>query len=504
MARLNKSTERQQSTLAMPQRAPLPQAEESKQPTCVVVAVGASAGGLEAFIDLIKPLPKNPGMAFVLIPHLDPKHKSAMTELMSRVTSMQVLQVRDGMKVASNCVYVIPPGRVMTIQNGVLRLVERDVESRLPMPIDTFLRSLAVDCGSNAIGVILSGTATDGTLGVAAIKNEGGITFAQDSHSAKYAGMPQSAIQSGHIDFVLPPAEIARELMRIREHPYVNGSTMSKPEPAPEDRSDDMKKIFRLLKQLQRVDFSDYKPATIRRRIHRRMALARVDTLADYVAVLQEKPAELEALHQDILINVTSFFRDPEAFEALAHIVYPTILQHRGPGDTIRVWVPGCSTGEEAYSHAIALVEYGSKVHTEFPMQIFATDLSDQAIRTARAGIYKESIAADVSPNRLRRFFHRVDNGYQISKSIREMCVSATHNVFSDPPFSRMDLVSCRNVMIYLSQTLQKRVIPIFHYALTPNGFLMIGNTEGLLGAGSELFEMADKKHKIYRKRLVS
>jgi two-component system, chemotaxis family, CheB/CheR fusion protein len=489
------------TTEFIPQRKSMQTAEE---PSFLIVAVGASAGGLEAFIELLKPLPRNPGMTFVLIPHLDPKHKSAMTELMSRATAMEVLQVRDGMRVNPNCVYVIPPNSTMTIQNGVLRLAERERESAPPMPIDTFFRSLAVDCRNNAIGIILSGTATDGTLGIAAIKNEGGITFAQDARSAKYPGMPNSAVAGGHIDFVLRPVDIAHELMRIRQHPYVNGSQKPKDEPALKEHQAEMSQVFRLLKQVRKVDFSDYKPATIRRRIHRRMALARVVNLEEYLDLLRSNPQEVEALHQDILINVTSFFRDPEAFEALKEVVYPAILKKRANTEPVRIWVPGCSTGEEAYSHAIALVEYVSKIRADIPMQIFGTDLSEEAIRVARAGIYKESIAADVTPSRLRRFFRKGETGYQISKSIRDMCVFATQNVFNDPPFSRMDLVSCRNVLIYLSPALQKRVIPVFHYALKTGGFLMVGNTEGIVGLGSELFEPADKRHKIYRRRSVA
>jgi len=478
-------------------------AEKHSPASCVVVGIGASAGGLEAIMELLKPLPQKTGMAFVLIPHLDPKHESAMTELLARGTGMQVHEVHHGMRVKPDCVYVIPPNRVMTIANGVLLLAQRPPDTGPPMPIDTFFRSLATDCGKSAIGIILSGTASDGTLGVAAIKNEGGITFAQDTMSAKYSGMPNSAIASGHIDFILKPEEIARELMRIRKHPYVNGG-QQKEEQVPVERDGEIDQIFRLLKQVQKVDFSDYKPATIRRRILRRMALGRVDTLKDYLQFLQSNPKELESLHHDILINVTSFFRDPDAFEALKNIVYPAVLQGRPSADTLRVWVPGCSTGEEAYSHAISLIEHVSKVRADVSIQIFGTDLSEEAIRTARAGIYKETIAADVAPARLRRFFSKVERGYQISKVVRDMCVFATQNVFNDPPFSHMDLVSCRNVLIYMSPILQKRVIPIFHYALKPTGFLMVGNTEGIVGAGAELFEPADKRHKIYRKKLVS
>jgi two-component system CheB/CheR fusion protein len=471
-------------------------------PNFPVVGVGASAGGLEAFTQLLKALPDNPGMAFVLISHLDPTHESAMTELLARATRMRVFQVQDGIRMKPNQVYVIPPNRDMTIADGVLRLVSRE-RAGLHMPIDTFLRSLASELRSNAIGVILSGTASDGTLGVAAIKSEGGITFAQDSKTARYDGMPHSAIASGCIDLVLSPEGIAQELTRIRHHPYVTDPELERVQHSPTDRNTLMARIFRLLKQVCRVDFSDYKPATIRRRVLRRMALRRIDDLSEYTKLLQENRNEVEALYQDILINVTNFFRDPKAFDMLAEVVYPEILKNRLPAETIRIWVPGCSTGEEAYSHAISLLEYVTKVRGDVSVQIFGTDLSDAAIRRARAGVYKESIRADVSAQRLKRFFTRVDGGYQISKAVRDMCVFANQNVLSDPPFSHIDIVSCRNVLIYLSQTLQKRVIPIFHYALRPDGFLMVGNTEGLVGTGSELFDLAHKQCKIYRKKPV-
>jgi len=469
-----------------------------------IVGVGASAGGLEAFTTFLKALSAHPGVALILVPHLDPSRESAFTQILARATSIPVLQAQNGMRVRPDHVYIIPPNCDMTIQGAVLQLADRKGPHSVNTTIDIFLRSLASDQGRNAIGVVLSGTATDGTLGLAAIKGEGGITFAQDPHSAKYDGMPASAISAGYVDMVLPPEGIAQELERIRQHPYVAGTL----EPGTEGQETVdayMGQVFRLLRRATGVDFSEYKPPTIGRRIQRRMALNRVHKLSEYTAILHRERNEVNALYQDLLINVTSFFRNSEAFESLKSEVYPAILKARTlPTNPIRIWVPGCSTGEETYSLAISLMEFLGEEKTEIPVQIFGTDLSDGAIQKARVGIYKESIGADVSPVRLRRFFHKVDAGYQISKTIRDLCIFSTQNVFSDPPFSRIDLISCRNVMIYLSQSLQKKVIPIFHYALNPTGFLIIGSTEGLLGAGSELFDMVDKKQKIYRKRMVS
>jgi len=436
----------------------------------------------------------------VFIPHLDPTHESAMVELLARTTSLPVRQVTDSMRVEMNTVYVLPPNCDMTISQGVLHLARRESARGHHLPIDTFFRSLAEDQTSNAVGIILSGTASDGTLGLAAIKNAGGITFVQDFESAKYDGMPHSAVEAGVADYVLPPARIAQELVRIQGVP---------PDREPHEDAFDgkdrlLKEVFRLLKTHSKVDFVDYKIATIRRRILRRMHINRVLELGDYVKILHRSPQEIEALYRDVLINVTSFFRNPEVFDSLRDVVYPKILADRSSSDPVRVWVPGCSTGEETYSHAISLVEMLSEMRIEIPMQIFGTDLSENAIQRARIGIYKESIAREVSEVRLRRFFHKVTGGYQISKSIRDMCVFARQNVFNDPPFSRMDLISCRNVLIYLSPVLQKKVIPTFHYALKAGGYLLVGNSEGLLGAGADLFNLVDRKSKIYQKKSVS
>jgi two-component system CheB/CheR fusion protein len=472
---------------------------QSSSATFPIVAIGASAGGLEAFSNLLRSLPAEPGIALVFIPHLDPTHESAMVELLSRTTRLPVLQAAEGVHVAVNRVYVLPPNSDMTISDGVLHLIRREAGRGHHMPIDTFFRSLADDQTANAVGVILSGTANDGTLGLAAIKDAAGITFAQDSESAKYDGMPNSAIASGVVDYVLPPDRIALELIRIQKQPA--GQVF--PQETFDGKDRVMKDVFRLLKGYSKVDFVDYKVATIRRRIMRRMNINHINELPDYVKLLHRNPQEVEALYRDVLINVTSFFRNPEVFDSLHENVYPKVLSDRSTSEPVRVWVPGCSTGEETYSHAISLVETLSELRIEVPIQIFGTDLSENAIQRARAGIYKESIANEVSEVRLRRFFHKVPGGYQISKSIRDMCVFARQNVFSDPPFSRMDLISCRNVLIYLSPVLQKKVIPIFHYALKPNGFLLVGNTEGLLGSGAEIFDLVERKCKIYQKKSV-
>ncbi len=472
-------------------------------PRFPIVGIGASAGGLEALTILLKELELHLGMAYVLVLHLDPARESKVSEILARTTRIPVIQAEEGMGVEPDHIYVIPPNCDMTIDHRVLHLRDREPHRSANTTIDTFLRSLAMAHGSNAIGVILSGTASDGTLGLSAIKGEAGITFAQEPSSAKYDGMPSSAIASGCVDFILTPGGIAKEIARIRHHPYI--AELFNPEAGEVGDGSDMEQIFRLLRRTTTVDFSGYKSPTIARRIQRRMALQKIDKLKDYGNLLHRDTREVESLYQDLLINVTSFFRNPEAFAALRQVVYPAILQARtSASGPVRIWVPGCSTGEETYSHAISLVEFLGEERADIPIQVFGTDLSESAIQRARAGVYKENIEADVTPARLRRFFYKADGGYQIKKTIRDLCIFSTQNVFNDPPFSRMDLVSCRNVMIYLSQSLQKRVVPIFHYALNPTGFLMLGSTEGLLGAGSELFEMTDKKQKIFRKRLVS
>jgi len=400
------------------------------------------------------------------------------------------------MTVEPNHVYVIPPNKMMGIRDGTLHLMARGEPGAKHLPIDYFLRSLAEDRGKRAIGVILSGTASDGTMGLKAIKTEGGITFAQDTKSAKYDGMPGSAIAAGYVDFVLPPEGIASELARIGGHPYLGIEPL-----AQADESDDeLQKIFRVLQRATGVNFTYYKYSTIQRRIARRMMLHKVESLQHYLQFLHDNPAEPAALCEDILIHVTGFFREPEAFQALAEQILPKILDSKRPGESIRVWVPGCSTGEETYSIAIILLERLGDGVSSVPIQVFGTDISELSIDKARAGVYSESSLSQVSAERLRRFFVKVDGGLQIAKPIRERCVFARQDLVQDPPFSRLDLISCRNVLIYMGPVLHKKVLAIFHYALKPGGFLMLGKSESI-SSFTDLFTVIDREHKICAKR---
>jgi two-component system CheB/CheR fusion protein len=469
-----------------------------------IVGIGASAGGLEACTALFRHLALNTGAAFVLVQHLDPTHESVLPELLSRTTKMPVLSVQDRMRVESNHIYVIPPNTSMTVANGVLSLQPREDTAGRYRPIDRFLESLAQDQGHRAIGVILSGTATDGTVGLSVIKAEGGITFAQNE-SAKFESMPRSAVAAGSVDFVLSPEEIAREIARIlrridfRMPPVRPRATKQPPEISYDDGFAD---ILRILRKSTDVDFAHYKPTTVERRIVRRMILNKQTDLKQYRQFIEATPGEVEALYQDLLISVTGFFRNPEVFEALKARVFPEILRHRDNDETVRVWVYGCSTGEEAYSIAMAFVEFCRGRNIDVPLQIFATDVNETAIERARTGLYPKAIT-DVSPETLRRFFTEVDGRYQINKTIRDMCVFARQNLITDPPFSHMDLVSCRNVLIYLDTVIQRKIIPMFHYALKGHGLLMLGASESV-GTFTDLFEPADHKHKIYRKKAAA
>ncbi len=384
----------------------------------------------------------------------------------------------------------------MTIEHGVLHLTLCTTARTPHLPIDRFLRSLAEDQKSRAIGVILSGTGTDGTLGLKAVKGEGGIAFAQDE-SAQHDGMPRSAVASGCVDFILPPAQIAAELVRIARHPYSNHEKEPVPSAVGKVKEDQFGKVVRLLTTTFGVDLANYKHPTLRRRIQRRMVLCRLHNIEEYLRYLRENTAELQALFDDVFIQVTSFFRDPETFEALKQIVFPRLLAGRSADAPIRVWVAGCATGEEVYSLAICLLEFLGELNDAPPIKLFATDISSKAIAVARSGTYGEGISAEVSPERLRRFFAKVDGGYQIDKSARDMCIFAQHDVTKDPPFSQLDLISCRNLLIYLGPALQQRVLPIFHYALKPHGYLLLGNAE-TVGTLTDLFDLVAKQHRIY------
>jgi len=479
-----------------PEATPYPAELPTREKPHPIVGVGASAGGFEAFRELLRALPSDTGLALVLVQHLDPGHESLLAKLLSKATAMPVAEVEEGMEVEKNHVYVIPPNKTMGIRNGTLHLMARGEPTAKHLPIDHFLTSLAEDRGNRAIGVILSGTASDGTLGLKAIKAEGGITFAQDIKSAKYDGMPRSAIAAGCVDFVLPPEAIASELTRIGRHPYL-GIT---PPAQAEEGDDELQRIFIVLQKATGVNFTYYKYSTIKRRIARRMVLHKLDSLQQYLQFLHENRAEPAALCEDILIHVTGFFREPESFQALAERFFPKIIENKPAGESIRVWVPGCSTGEEAYSIGMILLEcLGDRVSST-PIQIFGTDISEVSIEKARAGVYSESSLGEVSPERLRRFFVKVAGGFQIAKSLREMCVFARQDLAQDPPFSRMDLISCRNVLIYMGPVLQKKVMGIFHYALKPTGFLMQGKSESISGF-TDLFTAIDREHKICSKK---
>jgi two-component system, chemotaxis family, CheB/CheR fusion protein len=466
-----------------------------------IVGIAASAGGLEAFTQLLSHLPIDTGMAFVLILHLSPDRESMLTEILTRATPMLVSQAQEGMLVEPDRVYVIPPNKKMAIDAGVLKLSPREKVFGKYMPGDAFLTSLAADLGNLAIAVVLSGGDGDGTLGLTAIKDAGGVTFAQCEGTARFDSMPTTAIATGNVDFVLSPEQMAAELVEIGRHPL-----LIRPQPLIETNErgtiaaqTDLMTIFALLKSTTGVDFSHYKPKTLDRRIQRRMLLCKLEQLTDYVAYLQAHPTEVKVLYEEILIHVTSFFRDPEAFELLKTKVFPTIAQNKSVELPIRIWVAGCSTGEEVYSIAICLLEFLADRLPQPPIQIFATDISELAIEKARAGIYPEEQMVNVSPERRRRFFYEVEGGYHISKAVRELCVFARQDLSSDPPFSNVDLISCRNVMIYLGDVLQKRIMPIFHYSLNATGFLLLGTSEST-GKSVDLFNVIDKKHRIYAK----
>ena len=467
-----------------------------------IVGIGASAGGLAAFEAFFSGMPPetDPGMAFVLVQHLAPDHKSILTELVKRYTRMEVFAVADGITVKINCAYIIPPNRDMALLNGTLQLLEPAAPRGHRLPIDFFFRSLAQDQRERAIGIVLSGTGSDGTQGVRAIKGEGGMVMAQNPKSTEYDGMPTSAIATGLVDYVMPAAEMPAQLIAYVAHAF--GKT-SLPASSVAPKSEDaLKKIFLLLRAQTSHDFSQYKRSTIARRVERRMAVHQIERLDEYVRYLQRNPADVEALFRDLLIGVTSFFRDPEAFAALQGQAIPYLFAGKPAGSLIRVWVPGCSTGEEAYSLAILLQERMEELKQSFKLQVFATDIDPRAIECARAGLYPANVADDISPQRLARFFSQEPDGsaYRILKSLRDRVIFSEQDVIKDPPFSRLDLISCRNVLIYMGGELQKRLIPLFHYALNRGGMLLLGTSE-TVGEQVDLFATVDRKSKLYRRK---
>ena len=462
-----------------------------------IIGIGASAGGLEAFELFFKTISTDSGMAFVLVPHLDPGHASMLSEILQRNTTMPVHEAQDQTPIQANHVYIIPPNRDMALFHSTLHLSVPEQARGLRLPIDSFFRSLAEDQGERAICVILSGSGSDGTLGLRAVHGAGGVSFVQEPATAKYDGMPSSAVQSGLATYVLPVEKIPEQLVAYVKTIADTGVPPALPVPAVTSA---MTRIMMLLRSKTGNDFSQYKKSTISRRIERRMV---VHTLADtdaYARYLHENPAEVQVLFKELLINVTSFFRDTEAFAALTKEALPRIFEGKPENYIFRVWVPGCASGEEAYSIAMLFSEYMNEIKQEFKIQIYATDIDDDAIATARSGMFPANIAIDVSPERLRRFFTKGENGFRIKKEIREMVVFAIQNVITDPPFTKMDLISCRNVLIYLEIELQNRVIPAFHYALRPGGILFLSPSEGI-GNFVDLFASLDKKWKIYTVR---
>ena len=464
-----------------------------------VVGIGASAGGLAAFEAFFSGMPANcePGMAFILVQHLAPDHTSILSDLIQRYTRMQVFEVEDGMQVQINCTYIIPPNRDMALLNGNLQLIVPAIPRGHRLPIDFFFRSLAQDQHEQAIGIILSGTGSDGTLGAKAIKAEGGIVLAQEIKTAEFDGMLRSIIATGLVDYILPPAEMPAQIIAYTKHLFAQPSRLTNNTVPAENV---MNKIFILLRNQTGHDFSLYKPNTICRRIERRMTVHQIDAIDFYLKYLQQNPAEVTALFNDLLIGVTSFFRDPNAFLALEKLIIPELFTVKSEEKTIRIWSTACSTGEEAYSIAILFQEYLDLLKQNFKIQIFATDIDREAIAIARAAFYPANIALDISPERLARFFilDTDGKGYRVNKTIRDMLIFSEHNVVKDPPFSRLDLISCRNLLIYMSTVLQNKLIPLLHYALNPGGILFLGSAE-TLGEHNDLFMTLDPKAKIYK-----
>lgn len=473
----------------------------SQQPSFPVVALGASAGGLDALSRFFAELPADSGMAFVVVQHLSPTQASLLSDILGKAAHLSVVEAEDGVLLRPEHAYVIPPNRYLTVAQGRLRLEEPEGSSHPHLSIDRLFLTLAEQLRERAVAVVLSGTGTDGAEGIRAVKSRGGLTIAQDPSSAQHPGMPERAIATGSVDLTLPPESMGKELiryMRQREQAADGELDMGH-----DERAQWLAPILRLLHEVKGHDFSQYKTKTIMRRIGRRMAVHNMDNIADYAQFLSDNPAEAATLFQEFLIRVTSFFRDPAAFDVLGKVVIPAIVNGAESNDTVRIWVPGCSTGEEAYSIAMLLDEQTAGRSGHLRIQIFATDIDSAALDIARAGFYPASIAEDLTPERLRRFFKKRDGGYQVNKTLRDMLVFAEQSLIKDPPFSRMDLVSCRNLLIYIRPAMQKRVLALLHYALKPNGVLFLGTSE-TVGGASDLFEPLRKDTNIYRRLNVA
>ena len=464
-----------------------------------VVAFGASAGGLQAFREILGNLPPDTGMAFVLITHLAPDHKSFMAEILAKHTEIPVLAIEDGVQPEPNRLYVLQPNENATLKGGQFHVKARPSGSRPNMPIDLFFRSLAADQKNHAISVVLSGANSDGASGAKAVKGEGGISLVQSPETAQHSSMPRNSIAFDHVDLVLAPGELASELGRIGRQFATAGVQSIEEGPTNQDDEDHFGKILQMLRNLAGIEFKLYKPQTLRRRIARRMVLLRMDSLAEYLNYLAIRADELKTLHEEMLINVTRFFRDTDFWHSFQTSVLPALFQDRPVEKPLRIWCAGCASGEEAYTLAICVLEYLSSNGLDTPIQVFGTDASESSIDTARSAIYPDTLATELSADRMRRFFVKVDRGYQVSKRVRDCCIFARQNLSNDPPFSHIDILSCRNVLIYFNQILQRQIMMTFHYALEPAGYMLLGMSETLREYGS-MFGTADRKHRIYTK----
>ena len=467
-----------------------------------VIGIGASAGGLEAFRRLLKAIPETSGMAYILVQHLDPTHESILADLLQKVTKIPVQEISDNVHVEPDHIYIIPANKLLTATDGILQLSARPPKNYKNMPIDLFFSSLAAVHQNHSVGVVLSGTGTDGTRGLMDIKNCGGITFAQEQRSAAYDAMPQSAIDAGVVDFILAPEEMPAQLSKLSDK--VAGNSAIKGGDKEQILQNEFKQILALLRNRRGVDFTYYKQPTIQRRIERRVGLSMKESTGDYLVYLKESKSEQDILYQDLLIPVTQFFRDPKTFEKISEQVLPELLKDRQGNEPIRIWVAGCSTGEEAYTMAICIQECLAKTAKFLNpvVQIFATDISDLAIAKARSALYTKKEVGGLSAARLQQFFTLMDGEYRLNKSLRDTCVFAYHNYLKDPPFAKIDLISCRNSLIYLEPFLQKKALTTFHYALREKGFLLLGKSE-TTGQAGELYNTFDKANKIYTGKSV-